>query len=232
MVFGSTAPGTSARPGIGVFLHGGAMPCCGRGLVDVREAHPLHCVEVIEIAPEFLEAMSGRQRVGVIAQMVLAELAGGVAEIEQELGERRRAGPQIGRATRELRRDHAGAQRMHAGEEGIATGRATLLGVVGHEDRAFIADAVDVGRLPDHQAAVIDTRLHPADVIAHDEKNVGLLLLLSRCGCAVGEHADTQNKHNGTDEFMDTHSFYPRLRVSEWVSGEAKQRASKEQERE
>src|ERR1700688_683106 len=26
-VLGSTAPGTSARPGIGVFLHGGAMPC-------------------------------------------------------------------------------------------------------------------------------------------------------------------------------------------------------------
>ena len=27
VVFGSTAPGTSARPGIGVFLHGGAKPC-------------------------------------------------------------------------------------------------------------------------------------------------------------------------------------------------------------
>src|SRR6266478_9706262 len=27
VVFGSTAPGTSGRPGIGVFLHGGAMPC-------------------------------------------------------------------------------------------------------------------------------------------------------------------------------------------------------------
>ena len=27
VVFGSTAPGTSVRPGIGVFLHGGAMPC-------------------------------------------------------------------------------------------------------------------------------------------------------------------------------------------------------------
>src|SRR5262245_37766645 len=27
VVLGSTAPGTSATPGIGVFLHGGAMPC-------------------------------------------------------------------------------------------------------------------------------------------------------------------------------------------------------------
>ena len=39
--------------------------------------------------------MRGRQRIGVVAQVVLAELAGVVAEVEQELGERGRAGPQI-----------------------------------------------------------------------------------------------------------------------------------------
>ena len=72
----------------------------GRRLVDVGEAHLLHRVEVIEVAPVFLEAVRRRQRRGVVAQMVLAELAGVVAEIEQELGERRRAGPQIGRAAR------------------------------------------------------------------------------------------------------------------------------------
>jgi hypothetical protein len=42
----------------------------------------------------------------------------------------------------------------------------------------FIANAVDVRRFPDHQAAVVDARLHPADVVAHDEEDVGLLLLL------------------------------------------------------
>ena len=132
----------------------------GRGLVDVREAHALHRIEVIQVAPEFLEAVRGRQRVGVIAEMVLAELAGVVAEIEQEFGERRRAGPQIGRAAGQLRRDHAGAQRMHAGEEGVAACRAALLGIVVREDRTFVADAIDVGRLADHQAAMIDARLH------------------------------------------------------------------------
>src|SRR5271166_4547792 len=30
VVLGSTAPGTSGRPGISVFLHGGAMPCKDR----------------------------------------------------------------------------------------------------------------------------------------------------------------------------------------------------------
>ena len=50
---------------------------------------------MIEIAPEFLEAVRGRQRVGMVAEVVLAELAGVVAEIEQELGDRRGAGPKI-----------------------------------------------------------------------------------------------------------------------------------------
>ena len=39
VVFGSTAPGTSGRPGIGVFLHGGEKPCSVGLLVDVGEAN-------------------------------------------------------------------------------------------------------------------------------------------------------------------------------------------------
>ena len=51
--------------------------------------------------------------------------------------------------------------------------------------RAFVPDAVDVGRFPDHQAAVVDARLHHADVISHDEHDVGFLVLrLNRSGCA------------------------------------------------
>jgi len=39
----------------------------------------------------------------MVAEMVLAELAGGIAEIEQELGQRRGAGPQIRRTAGKLR---------------------------------------------------------------------------------------------------------------------------------
>ena len=49
------------------------------------------------------------------------------------------------------------------------------LGHVVHEDRAFVADAIDVRRFANHQAAMVDARLHPADVVTHDEKDVGLL---------------------------------------------------------
>ncbi len=133
---------------------------------------------MVEVAPVFLEAVCRWQGIGVVAQVVLAELAGGVAEIDQELGERRRTGPQIGRAAGQLRRDHARAQRIHSGEEGIAPGGAALHGNIVHEDCALLPDAVDVGRFADHQAAMVDARLHPADVIAHDEQDVGLGLLL------------------------------------------------------
>src|SRR5213596_4277963 len=113
----------------------------------------------------------------MVAEMVLAELAGRVAQIVEERGESGRPGPQVGWAARELRRDHARAQRIHAREEGIAPGGATLLSVVGHHDRAFIRNPVDVWRFPDHQAAMIAARLHPADVIAHDEEDIGFFLL-------------------------------------------------------
>ena len=53
---------------------------------------------MVQVAPEFLEAVRRRQRLRVVAQVVLAELAGGVAEVVQEFRQRRRAGPQVGRA--------------------------------------------------------------------------------------------------------------------------------------
>src|SRR5262249_28290268 len=52
--------------------------------VDVGEAHLLHGVQVIQVTPILLEAVGGRRGCGVIAQVVLAELAGRVAEVAQE----------------------------------------------------------------------------------------------------------------------------------------------------
>ena len=162
---------------------------------------------MIEIAPELVEAVRGRQRVGVVAEVVLAELASVVAEIAQEPRERRGAGPQVGRAARQLRRDHAGAQRMHAGEEGIAPRRAALLGVVVGELRALETDAVDVGRFPDHKALMVDARLHPADVVAHDEEDVGLLLLLRAVAGALATIAAAATANRPSHTFRVTFMF-------------------------
>ena len=149
----------------------------GRRFVNVRETDALHRIQVIEVAPELVKAVRRRQRVGVVAEVILAELAAVVAEIAQEPRERRRAGLQVGGASRKLGRNHASAQGMHAGEKGIAPGGSALLSVVVHESRAFAGNPVDVWRFPDHQALMIATRLHPADVIAHDEQDIGFLVL-------------------------------------------------------
>ena len=46
-------------------------------------------VEVIEVAEELVEAVHGRQKLVAVAEVVLAELAGGVAERLEQLGNRR-----------------------------------------------------------------------------------------------------------------------------------------------
>ncbi len=156
----------------------------GRGLVDVGEANALHGVQVVEVTPEFLEAVRRRQRCRVVTQVVLAEFAGGVAQIEQELGQRRRSRLQEGRAAGQLWRNHAGAQRRHAGEERDAPSRTALLGVVGRHLRTFTGDAVDVGRgIGKGIALRIGADIHQADIVAHDEHDVGLLLLRRDRNC-------------------------------------------------
>src|SRR5262249_52070663 len=83
---------------------------------------------------------------------------------------------------------------MHARKERIASRGAALLSVVVGEHRTFISDAIDVWCLSDHQATVIDARLHPPDVVAHDEENVWFLRLLRHCWAArrhrCGEHSN------------------------------------------
>ena len=60
-VFGSTPPGGFGIPGIGIVVHGGTTACLVGTAVDVREAHLLHRVQVIEVTPELLEAVRSRQ---------------------------------------------------------------------------------------------------------------------------------------------------------------------------
>src|SRR3954467_6873873 len=99
---------------------------------------------------------------------------------------------------------------MHAGEEGVAPGSAALLGVIVHEDRTFVSDAIDVGRLTDHQAAVIDARLHDADVVAHDEQDVGLLFLLRGRRQARRRYRGDRGQQTEPDVFGYPHAWLPR----------------------
>ena len=67
-------------------------------------------------------------------------------------------------------------------KKALRPGGAALHGVVVHELPPSFAEPVDVGRLAERQAPVIDADLHPADVVAHDEQDVGLLRLVRSGG--------------------------------------------------
>ena len=87
-------------------------------------------VEVIEVAKEFIEAVNGWQELVPVAEMVLAELAGGIALRFQELGDGRILArqPLLGGGQADFQQ--AGAQRALAGDEGGAPGGAGLLAVI------------------------------------------------------------------------------------------------------
>ena len=96
-------------------------------------------VQVIEVAEELVEAVHGRQVFVAVAEMVLAELAGGVAERLEQLGDGRVFLLQADRGAGHADLGQAGADRVLAGDEARAAGGAALLGVVVGEGHAFLA---------------------------------------------------------------------------------------------
>ena len=174
----------------------------GRVLGIVRQLGLFLGVEVIEVAEELIEAVHGRQRLVAIADVVLAELAGGVAEVLHHAADR---GIELAHAHRRAGEAHlgeAGADAMLAGQERGATCRARLLAVVVQELDALAADAVDVGRLVAHQAVRIGADVRNADIVAEDDEDVGLA---SRWGCLLrlcrrwkSRSGQSRRHHQGT----------------------------------
>ena len=69
-----------------------------------------------------------------------------------------------------------GADGQLAGDEVGAARRAARLGVVVGEPHAFGGEPVEVRGPAGHDALVVGADVEPADVVAHDEEDVRLLL--------------------------------------------------------
>ena len=91
-------------------------------------------------------------------------------------GDRHRLGRQAGGGAGLADGGHAGADRQLAGDEVGAARRAARLGVVVGEQHALGGDLVEVRRPARHHAAVVGADVPHADVVAHDEDDVGLRL--------------------------------------------------------
>ena len=131
-----------------------------------------HRVEVIEVAEELVEAVHRRQKLVLVAKVVLAELAGGVAHSFERGGNRHRLRRYADGCAGLADRGHAGADRQLAGDEVGAARRAARLGVVIGEQHAFGGELVEVRRPPGHHAAVVGADIPHADVVAHDDDDV------------------------------------------------------------
>ena len=91
-------------------------------------------VEVVEVAEELVEAVRGRQELVAVAEVVLAELAGDVAERLEQLGDGRILRLQAESEPRQPDLGQPGADRRLAGDEGGAAGGAAVLAVPVGED--------------------------------------------------------------------------------------------------
>ena len=103
-------------------------------------------VQVIQVAEELVEAVHRRQVLVAVTEVVLAELAGAIAERLERLGDSDVLGLEAQLRAGKTDLGEAGAQAALAGDERRAAGGAALLRVRVGEDHAFLGDAVDIGR--------------------------------------------------------------------------------------
>ena len=132
-------------------------------------------IEVIKVTEEFVEAMNCRQKPVLVTQVVLAELAGRVAERLESFRDGHVLGTetQVGSGQTHLRK--SGTQRRLSGDERGAACRTTLLGIVVGEHHAFASDTVYIRRAIAHHTERIGADIGLADIVAHDDEDVGLL---------------------------------------------------------
>src|SRR3990170_5005531 len=134
-------------------------------------------VEVVEIAEELVEPMHRRQMLVAVAEVVLAELAGRVTLLLEQVGDCRRPFGDALRRARHADGEQTCAERVLAEDERRASRGAALLGVGVGEQRALLSEAVNVGRLVSHDAEAVGADVMNPYVIAPDDDDVGLLLL-------------------------------------------------------
>ena len=130
---------------------------------------------MIEIAEEFVESVHARQKFIAVAEMVLAELTGGVSERLEHFRDRRvfRVKSDSGAGHADF--GQAGADRVLTGDEARAAGRAALLAVPIGEGRPFSGDTVDVRGFIAHHTLAVMADVPIADIVSPNDEDIWLV---------------------------------------------------------
>ena len=148
----------------GRFLRGGV----------IRVLRLFFSVEVVQIPEELVEPVRGRQELVQVAEVILAELAGRIAQRFEQLGDRRILLLQADVDAGHPDLAHARAVDALARDKRRAARGATLLAVRVGEQHSLISDPVDVRGEVAHQTAAVAAQVRYADVVAPDHQNVRL----------------------------------------------------------
>ena len=151
----------------------------------VRVFRFLMGIEMVEVAEELVEAMHGREVLVEIAEVILAELAGGVPHWLEELGDGWVFRLESLVFARHPDTQQSGAERALAGDKGGASGGARLLAVGIGELDAFAGNPVDVGGLEAHHAEAVGADVPVPNVVGHDRQDVRARSVTGHRGCLV-----------------------------------------------
>src|SRR6185436_11144511 len=83
---------------------------------------------------------------------------------------------------------------------------AARFGIIVCEPHAFGGQLVEVRRLPGHDALVIGADVEPADIVAHDDKDVGSALLLLLGGDWRARYQNREERSDHTDPQLSADS--------------------------
>ncbi|MNZ44172.1 hypothetical protein D3C78_617980 [compost metagenome] len=172
-----------------------------------------HGVQVIEVAKELVEAMYRGQELVAVAQVVLAELAGGIAHGLERGGDGDGFGGNADGRAGLADRGHAGTDRQFAGDEVGAPGGATGFGVVVGKAHAFGRKGIEVGCSAGHHALVVDADVRPADIVAHDHDNVGGRVIGGMESEGEGQCGNQYRRGQGRGLSCAVHDEFPCLSV-------------------
>jgi hypothetical protein len=136
--------------------------------------------------------------------MVLAELARRVPHGLEHGGSRRRFVGHAERGAGLADGGQPGADGQLASDEVRAPRRAARLSVIVSESHAFGRHLVQIGRPNGHHALIVNADVGPADVVAHDEDDVGPLLLL--CGRRRARRCHGNERREQTEADVPGHT--------------------------
>src|SRR5215469_1508079 len=129
-------------------------------------------VKVVKVAKELVEAVNRRQELILVAEVVLAELAGDIALVLEQLGDGwvLCAQPLVRPWQSDL--GQSSANRRLTCDECSSPRRAALLPIPVGKEHSFLCETVDVGRFITHDPMVIGAHIPPTDVVAPDNQYV------------------------------------------------------------